>query len=379
MDSGVRAAQEVVRRIPDNPAHWVVVGQQWVRKARLASDAGYYLNVEGCTDVALMVQADFVPALALRGLSHMNAHRFEAARQIAGKILAQDPRERIALGILSDAELELGHIDEAADAANRLMAAHPGMAADTRGSYLSWLRGDFRNAARLIRDALLARDPRDPEPAAWTFVEAATIYWHKGDYDGADALLAEALKWVPDYPSALVGRGRIALAQGQPERAIELLERSYQGRPGAESAWLVADAYRLLGDEERAREAEVRVVQQGRLGDKLTLAQFYATRGRELEEALALLEEECTSRGGIYLEDALAWTLHRLGRQQEARRTIDGALRLGTQDARLLFHAGAIHVATGDVETGRALASHALAINPSFDVTGAAEARALLQ
>jgi len=54
------------------------------------------------------------------------------------------------------------------------------------------------------------------------------------------------------------------------------------------------------------------------------------------------------------------------------------ANRLGTQDARLLFHAGAIRIAAGDDRAGRRLVRQALDLNPHFDWAGAAEAQALL-
>src|SRR5262249_54896755 len=154
------------------------------------------------------------------------------------------------------------------------------------------LKGDTRNAKLLIRDALMDRSARDPEPAAWTFVEAATIFWHQADYEGADAVYAEALKWVPDYPSALVGRGRVAIARSDPARAVAYLEKAYGMRPLPETAWLLGDARQMLGDAAAAREAYERVVRQGRRGDKLTLALFYATKNRDQDEALRLIEEE---------------------------------------------------------------------------------------
>ena len=43
----------------------------------------------------------------------------------------------------------------------------------------------------------------------------------------------------------------------------------------------------------------------------------------------------------------------------------------------MLYHAGAIRLAGGD-PAGRALVEQALALNPEFDLSGAAEARMLL-
>jgi tetratricopeptide (TPR) repeat protein len=309
----------------------------------------------------------------------MNDHDFDEARRLTEQVLDREPENPLALGAWSDALLELGRYDEAAAAAERQMRARPGMAAYARGSYLRWLRGDTASAKLFIRDALLGRDGRDPEPAAWTFVEAATIFWHQGDYDGADAVYAEALRWVPDYPSALTGRARVALAKDEPRRAVEALEKAYRRRPLAETLWLLGDAREMLGDGEGAREAYAHVVEQGRRGDRMTLALFYATKNRDLDEAARLVREERARRGGIYLDDVEAWVLYRQGRMAEARRASDHALRLGTRDARLLYHAGAIRLAAGDETGGRKLLRQALRLNPRFDRAGGAEARALLE
>src|SRR6185295_15429947 len=107
------------------------------------------------------------------------------------------------------ANLELGQFEAAADAAQKMIDLKLNMASYARASYLRWLKGDTKGAALLIRQALgSGKDVRDPEPTAWTFVQAATLFWNQGDYEGADAVYQEALKWVPDYPSALVGRAR---------------------------------------------------------------------------------------------------------------------------------------------------------------------------
>ena len=84
------------------------------------------------------------------------------------------------------------------------------------------------------------------------------------------------------------------------------------------------------------------------------------------------------TRGDIYTRDTLAWALHSAGRSAEARPLAESAIALGTHDARLLYHAGAIKLAAGDAEGGRALLRKALALNPKFDIGGAGEAAHLL-
>lgn len=377
IDGAIRASQARARALPTRPESWVRVGWDWVRKARLSADPGFYVNVASCADEALRLSPDDTGALALRGVVSMNDHRFDDARREAERLLAVDPRNSIALGTLSDALLELGRFDEAVAAAQRSADVKPGSAAYARASYLRWLTGDREGAKRFIRTALEGRDRRDPEPAAWAFVEAAKIFWHEADYAGADAVLAEALAWVPDYPPALVVRARVALGRDDPDRAIAYLERAYRTQPLPETAWLLADARAMRGDVDGAAAERRRVVEAGRRSDRLTLALFYATRNESIDEALRLIEEERAGRGGVYVDDTYAWVLYRAGRLDDARRASESAMRLGTPDARILYHGGAIRIAAGD-PGGRALVEKALGLNPRFDATGAAEAHALL-
>jgi tetratricopeptide (TPR) repeat protein len=378
LDIEIRVTQRQVRSLSQNPDAWALAGRAWVRKARLTADPGFYVNAAGCIDAALRIAPGNLAALALRGLALMNDHKFAEARQVAEDILTKEPENTIALSTLSDALLELGQLDMAAATAQQLMDLRPDMASYARASYFRWLQGDTQNAKRFIQYALNAgKDPRDPEPTAWTFVQAAMLFWHEGDYDGADAVFAEALKWVPDHPAALVGRARVALSQEQPERAIEYLEKAYRLNPLPETAWLLGDARAMLSDSSGAQTEYERVIRQGEKSDRLTLASFYTVKGRAPEEALRLIETERGIRGGIYVNDTYAWALYRAGRISEARRASDQALRWGARDARLLYHAGAIRLAAGD-QNGRQLIEQALALNPQFDWTGATEARELL-
>src|SRR5262249_14588785 len=155
-------------------------------------------------------------------------------------------------------------------------------------------------------------------------------------------------------------------------------EKAYQQSPLVETAWLLGDAREAAGDAAGAAHAHAQVVKHGRLSDPRTLAQFYATKNRDIEEAVRLAEAELKVRGGPYTDDALAWALYRAGKLPEARVVSDRALRLGTKDAVLIYHGGAIRIAAGEVEAGQKMVRRALEYNPRFDLTGAAEAAKLV-
>ncbi len=349
LDLEIQRLQKSLEAHPELSDNWVLLGRGWVRKARASSDPGYYLNAKASADVALDLMPSNRAATNLIGIVLINQHKFDEARDLAEQILQKAPMDLMALGTLSDAYLEVGRYDDATSAAQRMMDMKPGLPSYTRASYLAWLRGDEKTALENIHEAIDAgKDPNDPEPRCWVMVQAAMIFWHKGDYPGADAGFNAALKECPDYPPALVGRGRVALGKGDFARAKEALEPAFKESPLAETAWLLGDARGGAGDAKGADEAYAQVVRIGRATDLRTLALFWATKDREHDEALRLVEAERKVRDDIYTEDTLAWALYRLGRFADARAASDHAIALGTKDARLFYHAGAIRLAAGE-------------------------------
>jgi tetratricopeptide (TPR) repeat protein len=378
-DQRVFAMELAVEKVPPHVDGWILLGRAWVQKARASNDPGFYLNADAAARVALALAPDYSPALILQSLVLLNSHKFEAARAIAQKVVDDHPHDPMAYGSLSDALLELGRYPDAEKAAETMVDIKPSLPAYSRVSYFAWLEGDVQHALQVARLAIdAADDPRDPEPRAWELTQTAMIFWHEGDYPGADAGFDLALKAVSDYPPALVGKARCALARGDGKRAVDLLERAYAQSPLPETAWLLGDARTMAGDDAGAASAYALVEKDGRISDARTLSLFDSTKSKNPDQALALAEAERKGRGDLYTDDAYAWALHRNGRNDEAKVAITRALSLGTKDARLLFHAGAIRIETGEAAAGRKLVADALRLNPKFDVTGAAEAQALL-
>jgi hypothetical protein len=50
IDDAIRVSQTRARSLPTKPDGWVRVGWDWVRKARLSGDPGFYVNVASCAD-----------------------------------------------------------------------------------------------------------------------------------------------------------------------------------------------------------------------------------------------------------------------------------------------------------------------------------------
>lgn len=383
-DKAVTLAQTTARNNPGREESWIVLGRAWVRKARESADPGFYLNADACVDVALERTPDSRVALDLRGLVLLNGHKFDEARSLALQITARNPEDPMAWGTLHDAYLEMGRYDEATDAAQKMIDLKPNLPSYSRASHLQWLRGEIPGARESVRRALDSgrAGKSEPEPGAWVFVQAATMFWHEGDFDGADAGFDKALERISDYAPANVGKGRVAMAKGDYKHAAELFERAWKVSPLVETAWLLGDAKDAAGDKAGAADAYAKVEREGHRTDPRTLSLFLSTKNAksaDAEDALKLAREEYETRKDIVTEDTLAWALYRTGRFGEAKDSIAKARRFGTPDARLMYHEGAIRIAAGDAVKGKKIVAEALKMNPAFDATGVREAKALLE
>jgi tetratricopeptide (TPR) repeat protein len=379
VEQRIRALQRRVREYPALDDAWILLGRAWVRRARETSDPGYYRHAQACADVLLERSPASIAAQNLRGLVLLNGHEFSAAKAAAEAIVAREPRDPTAWGTLSDAALELGDFDTAVSALERMMEQKPGLPAYSRAAYLRWLRGDDAGALAAIRLAIdSGLDPADPEPLAWVLVQAALLFFQRGDYAGADAGFRQALEVLREYPPALVGQARVRLAEGDAARAAELLRRAFEQSPLVETGALLVQALELGGEHEAAERAYVQAEREGLRGDRRSLALLDSTLGRNPARALELAEAERAVRGDVYTDDALAWALYRNGQFERALHSIERARRLGTRDARLWFHHGAILLATGAEARGRELLRAALELNPHFEPAAAAEAARLL-
>jgi len=358
---------------------WVKLGETWVARAREASDPGFYVNAKACADIALGLLPDDPSALDLKALVELNGHDFKAALTTSDKVIGIDSRNQIAYGTKSDALLELGEYDAATEAADKMNAIKPNLPSYGRVGYLRWLKGDIQGSLDVMHLALdSGRDARNPEPYAWMLVQAAMIFFQEGDYAGAKKGFDDALASEPDYPPALVGKARCLLIDGEAKNAAELLAKAHAASPLVETAWLLGDARMRANEEAGAKDAYELVVKDGRRTDKLTLSRFYSAKNRDLDEALKLIQEEKKTRGGIYIDDAEAWVLYRLGKVDDAKAASERAIKLGTPDPHLLYHAGAIKIAAHDADAGKKLVKKALELSPSFDVFEAEDAKKLV-
>ncbi|MGI9036072.1 MAG: hypothetical protein ACR2GD_08545, partial [Pyrinomonadaceae bacterium] len=189
----------------------------------------------------------------------------------------------------------------------------------------------------------------------------------------------------PDYYRAVASLGRVRAAQNDLPGAIAQYERVVRILPDPNYVAALGDLYKLAGREDDAKKQYELVEQIGHLSAlngalyNRQLALFYADHDIKTEEAYKLAAKEYEARKDIYGADALGWAALQAGKLTEAQAAMKDALRLGTQDAKLFYHAGMIEKSLGNNARAADFLQNALKLNPVFDPLPAEKARTALQ
>ena len=369
-------AQEIARAKSGKVSSWVDVGVLWILLARDRSDPGFYLHAEAAARLALALSPDNASARRLQVSTLLNAHKFRDARSESEALLARDPNDALAHGLLSDALYELGDIEGALRAAEAMLHRNDGLPAHSRRAWLRFIRGDVAGA-RADHEAALLDSTATAEARAFVAVDAGNLSFWQGDLASAQRAFSIALQQLPDFAQATLGLARVALARGEGTAAIALLKTAWRDRRSLEAGLLLVDALEATQQMEEAALVEREALAHARRADPRSTALWLAQRSQELDEARRIIDVELTVHDDPYTHDVasvVALARHELA---DARQHSDLALAHGTPDPRLLARAGLIRLAQGDA-TGRGSLERALALNPAFDLVWAARTRAAL-
>ena len=165
----------------------------------------------------------------------------------------------------------------------------------------------------------------------------------RGQLDEADREYRRANFFYPNYPLAMVGRGKVKVEQGHPDEALEIYLDQLKRTPTLDLAWRIGDLYvgqRNAAQAERYYQLVEDLAGPGVAQTEAALALFLADHDRKLHDAVTIAERIAARRHDIFTEDALAWAYFKTGRIGEAYRASQQAIRTGTRDARILARRG---------------------------------------
>jgi tetratricopeptide (TPR) repeat protein len=357
-----------------------------MQKVRDTGDPSFYAKAQSVLDEALKRDPQNVEALIGAGTLANARHQFRQALQLGEQAKAINPTVPRIYGVIADAQTELGMYDQAVQTLQTMIDMRPDLSSYSRISYARELHGDMEGAIEAMQAAVTAGGPAS-ENSAWVRVQLANLYFTQGDLAQAEQEYRRTLMLLPDYVYAQAGLGRVRAAQGKLDEAIGLYQSAIARMPLPEFVIALGETQQAAGHTaEAAKQYElVRAMQQlfkaNGVDTDLELALFDAdhpSADLRADTTVALAREAYTRRPSVKAADTLAWALFKAGQAAEARHYADEALRLGTHDPLMLYHAGTIAQAQGDRVAARDWLTRSLERNPSFSPLYAPLARQAL-
>ncbi len=383
-DRQVIAAEGVIERQPNAPKGYNLLAVAYMQKARETGDFGFTARADAAIERSFEVAPDNYDAIKLHAYLLLSYHRFREALEVAGRAVQINPRDYEAYGALTDAQVELGSYDEAKRSVQTMLDLRPYTASFARASYLRSLYGNREGAIEAMRLAAASASPGDPESIAWCSVHLGDELMNAGKLREAEHEYDRALFSFPDFHLALAAKARARVAAGDNDGAIEFYKRAVERVPLPDTVIALGDLYSKLGRAEDAKLQydlvafiERNSAASGTYSRQLAL--FWADHDMKLDEALAIAQRERSVRQDIFTCDTLAWVLFKNDRLDEAKKAIEEALRLGTRDARLFYHAGMIYDRLGDKRTATKYLNLTFKVNPTFDLLQADKAKRALE
>jgi tetratricopeptide (TPR) repeat protein len=376
--------QEQLRSYPADQDAYLKLGSAYLQKARETGDPSFYARGEEALLKARELDPDSAQAMTLLGAVALGRHEFQKALEWAERSLEINPSYAAAYGVLGDAQVELGRYEAAFVSFQRMVDLKPNLDSYARVSYARQLTGDVEGAVAAMQRAVASSRP-ETEGAAWARVQLGDLYFNSGRTDEAAEQYEAALTDFNDYHLALAALAKVRAAQGQYNEAIQLYEQAVAIIPQPTILAALGDLYARTGSPAQAELQYDTVEFIGKLSSfnqqlyNRELALFYADHNIKLAEALKLTTQEIKVRQDIYGYDALAWALFKNGHLDKAAEAIAAAMKLGTQDPSIYYHAGMIYYRLGEQQQAGQYLQQALKLNPHFSIQQADEAKRTLE
>lgn len=380
----IATTQAHLRVAPDDVQSIDTLAAAYLQRVREVGDPSYYDKADSLLRSALALSPKDAEATLLSGTLALARHHFLDGLSWGQRAAALDPSGAEPLGVITDAEVELGRYDAAVASVQRMVDLRPDLASYSRVSYLRELHGDVDGAIAAMQLAVTAGGPV-PENVAYVQVLLGNLYFNRGDLAGAEAQYQAALRADPGYVNAVAALARLRAAQRRWTESVALYRQAILVYPLPQYVIGLGDALSASGDATGAAQqydlavAEQRLQEASGVDVDQELALFEADHRRDLTGALAAAQRAVRDRPSVQSADALAWTLFQSGDARDALPVSQQAHRLGTRDALMFFHSGMIEAALGMTTQARSDLSTALAINPDFSVLQSGVARAALE
>jgi len=354
--AAINRAQALLQSHPDDPRPLTDLGLAYLSRAKETADPTYYSLADRALNRSAGIAPGDLRTMVGQGLLLLSRHEFRPALALGSRTTALYPDSADALGVVVDAQVELGRYPDAVRSAQAMVDRKPNIASLSRISYLREIYGDPAGAIAALTQARTAGSS-SPSDVAYVSVLLADLLRGQGRLGEAVDAYQAALGSVPTYTPAQVGLARVDAARGNLAAAAGRLQGAVTTLPLPETVAFYGDVLAALHRPAEAAQqyALVRATEALQRANGVVVdlesARFEADHARDPgarpATAVALARQALANRPTIYGHDALGWALRQAGSAAAALPEANAALALGTRDALLYYHRAAIEADLG--------------------------------
>ncbi|HEX8159466.1 MAG TPA: hypothetical protein VF526_18940 [Solirubrobacteraceae bacterium] len=366
-----------------NPVDLIQRGNAELQRARETADPAHYASAETMFGQALRRDRRSVDATIGMATLALARHDFRRGLRYAQRARRLGPHLARPFAVLVDAQIELGHYEQAGRSLQQMIDLQPNLASYARVSYFRELHGDLTGALRAMRLAVSA-GAAVPENVAYVQTLLGDLQAMRGQTAAARRAYTLALSGVAGYVPALAGRAQLDGATGHLQAAIRGYADVVRRRPLPQYVIALGEIQQAAGRPADAREtfalvdAERRLLAANKVNSDVEIALFEADHG-DHARAVDLARRAWRAAPSVRAADAVSWALERFGRPGDALGWARRAVKLGSQDPLILTRAGLTARAAGHAGEARRYLRRALRANPHFSVLWAPRARNALR
>jgi tetratricopeptide (TPR) repeat protein len=382
-DELIASLQAIVRANPRSADEYVLLADAYIQKVRETGDAGFYRRSEGVLAIARRLAPRDSAVYTGLGTLALSRHDFRAGLAYGLRAHALAPDLVRPLGVIVDAQVELGRYGDAGRTLQRMIDAKPSLASYARASYFRELHGDLAGGERAMQLAVDAGGEA-PENVAYVQSLLGQLELTRGEIGAAQRAYRLALYRFPGYAPAEAGLARVELARGRLHLGIRRLRGVVNRLPLPEYVIALGEAEQAAGLQRRGRDdlglvdAERRLLAANGVNTDTEIALFEADHGSPAR-AVTLGRRAWRNAPSVRSADALGWARTVSGHPAAGLSWAHRALRLGSRDPMFLYHAGMSARAAGSRAEARTYLMRALSLNPHFSPLYAPRARRALR
>lgn len=281
-------------------------------------------------------------ALAAKASVQLSLHTFSEALATAKQAVAINPYNAQIYGALVDANVELGHYEEAVKMSDKMISIRPDLRSYARVSYLREIYGDIAGSIEAMELAASAGYP-GYEQTAWAQLTLGNLYANYGFSDKAEKTYQLVLEQRPNYPFAIAALAELEMKKENYKETERLLKEACAIIPEVGYYEQLAHLYKETGRTEEMKtlvdEIFVMLADDEASGHVMNLeyAAIYTDLLTDYDKALEYVMKEYQKRPeNIDVNRALAKIFHLKGDKEKAAEYLVVASRTNAQYPELM-------------------------------------------